>query len=184
VPPVEPPDGGSYLEVTVLESGDLDVDQWVRSSTPLTALRLSVPADPLVGDVVVASDLRVSADGAEADVPTSLGTSPTVITLADVHQVHLTYRLSGAVLRSPSQADRALARTVALDLDLNEEPRREPATISFRGATALTVICDGGGAQVRCGRQDDTGDWQVRAAPADAEDRVMALLELSAPAAG
>ena len=157
VPLVEPPDGGSYLEVTVLESGDLDVDQWVRSSTPLTALRLSVPADPLVGEVVVASDLRVSADGAEADVPTSLGTSPTVITLADVHQVHLTYRLSGAVLRSPSQADRALARTVALDLDLNGEPRREPATISFRGATALTVICDGGGAQVRCGRHDDTG---------------------------
>ena len=123
-----------------------------------------MPADPLLGDAVVASDLRVSADGAEADVPTSLGTSPAVITLADVHQVHLTYRLSGAVLRSPSRADRALARTVALDLDLNEEPRREPATISFRGATALTVICDGGGAQVRCGRRDDTGDWQVRAA--------------------
>ena len=73
VPPVDPPDGGSYLEVTILESGDLDVDQWVRSSAPLTSLRLSVPADPLVGDEVVASDLRVSADGAEADVPTSPG---------------------------------------------------------------------------------------------------------------
>ena len=57
MPPVEPPDGGSYLEVTVLESGDLDVDQWVRSSTPLTALRLSVPADPLVGDGVVKASL-------------------------------------------------------------------------------------------------------------------------------
>ena len=182
--PVDPPDGGSYLEVTVLESGDLEVDQWVRSSTPLTALSLSVPADPLLGDAVVASDLLVTADGAEADVPTSLGTSPAVITLADVHQVHLTYRLSGALLRSPSRADRALARTVALDLDLDEEPRREPATISFRGATALAVICDGGGGQVRCGRLDDTGDWQVRAAPAGAEDRVMALLELPAPATG
>ena len=146
VPPVDPPDGGSYLEVTILESGDLDVDQWVRSSAPLTSLRLSVPADPLVGDEVVASDLRVSADGAEADVPTSPGTAPVVIPLADVHQVRLTYRLSGAVLRSPSRADRALARAVALDLELNGEPRREPATISFRGATALTVICDGRGA--------------------------------------
>ena len=185
VPPVEPPDGGSYLEVTVLDSGDLDVDQWVRSSTPLTALRLSVPADPLVGDEVVASDLRVSADGTEADVPTSLGGAPVVIPLADVHQVHLTYRLSGAVLRSPSRADRALARTVALDLDLNGEPRREPATISFRGATALTVICDGSpGRQVRCGRRDDTGDWHVRAAAPGAEDRVMALLELPSPTAG
>ena len=138
VPPVDPPDGGSYLEVTVLDSGDLDVDQWVRSSTPLTALRLSVPADPLVDDRVVASNLRASADGTEADVPTSLGSAPAVITLADVHRVHLTYRLAGAVLRSPSRADRALARTVALDLDLNGEPRREPATISFRRATALT----------------------------------------------
>ena len=108
-----------YLEVTVLESGDLEVDQWVRSSTPLSALRLSVPADALLGDAIVASDLLVTADGAEADVPTSLGTSPADITLPDVHQVHLTYRLSGAVLRSPSRADRALARTVALDLDLN-----------------------------------------------------------------
>ena len=98
--------------------------------------------------------------------------------------MHLTYRLSGAVLRSPSRADRALARTVSLDLELNGEPRREPATISFRGATALTVICDGGGAQVRCGRRDDTGDWQVRAAAPGAEDRVMALLELPAPTAG
>ena len=61
VPPVDPPDGGSYLEVTVLESGDLEVDQWVRSSTPLTALRLSVPADPLLGDAVVASDLLATA---------------------------------------------------------------------------------------------------------------------------
>ena len=46
VPPVEPPDGGSYLEVTVLDSGDLEVDQWVRSSTPLTALRLVGPCRP------------------------------------------------------------------------------------------------------------------------------------------
>jgi hypothetical protein len=184
VPPVEPPDGGSYLEVTVLESGDLAVDQWVRSSAPLTSLGLSVPADPLVGDAVVASDLRVSADGAQTDVPTSLGISPAVITLADVHQVHLTYRLSGAVLGSPSRADRALARTVALDLDLNGEPRREPATISFRGATALMVICDRGGQQVRCSRREDTGDWQVPGAAPGTEGRVMALLELPSPTAG
>ena len=184
VPPVDPPDGGSYLEVTVLESSDLEIDQWVRSSTPLTTLGLSVPVDPLLGDAVVASDLRVSADGAEVDSPTSLGTSPALITLAGAHQVHLTDRLSGAVLRSPSRADRALARTVALDLDLNEEPRREPATISFRGATALTVICDGGGAQVRCGRRDDAGDWQVRAAGVGTDDRVMALLERPTPTAG
>ena len=186
VPLVEPPDGGSYLEVTVLDSGDLDVDQWVRSSTPLTALRLSVPADPLAGDGFVASNLRASADGKEADVPTSLGGAPVVIALADVHQVHLTYRLAGVLLRSTSRDDRALARTVALDLDLNGERRREPTTISFRGATALSVICDGsaGGAQVRCGRRDDAGTWQVRAAGPGAEERVMALLELPAPAAG
>jgi hypothetical protein len=184
VPPVEPPDGGSYLEVTVLDSGDLEVDQWVRSSAPLTALRLSVPADPLVGDAVVASDLRVSADGAEADVPTSPGAAPVVITLADVHQVHLTYRLSGAVLRSPSRADRALARTVSLDVDLNGEPGREPARIRFQDATALAVICDDGGGQVPCGRRDDTGDWRVRAADSGAEHRVTALLALPAPTAG
>ena len=183
-PPVDPPDGGSYLEVTILESGDLDVDQWVRSSAPLSSLRLSVPADSLVGDEVVAFDLRVSADGAEAAVPPSPGAVPVLIPLAEVHQVRLTYRLSGAVLRSPSRADRALARAVALDLELNGEPRREPATISFRGATALTVICDGGGAQVRCGRRDDTDDWHVRAAAPGAGDRVMALLELPSPTAG
>ena len=168
VPPVEPPDGGStsrspcwILATCMLTSGCAAV-------TPLTALRLSVPADPLVDDRVVASNLRVSADGKEADVPTSLGSAPAVITLADVHRVHLTYRLAGAVLRSPSRADRALARMVALDLDLNGEPRREPTTISFRGGTALSVICDGsaGGVDVRCGRRDDTGDWQVRAAAA------------------
>ncbi len=183
VPPVEPPDGGSYLEVTVLNSGDLHVDQWVRSVTPLTALRLSVPSDPLVDDRVVASNLRASADGKEADVPTGLGSAPAVITLADVHRVHLTYRLAGAVLRSPSRADRALARMVALDLDLNGELRREPTTISFRGGTALSVICDGsaGGVYVRCGRRDDTGDWQIRAAARGANDRIIALLELPTP---
>ena len=182
-PPVEPPDGGSYLEVTVLESGDLDVDQWVRSSTPLTALRLSVPDDPLVSGGVLAFNLRASADGEEAEVPTSLGNDPAVITLADVHHVHLTYRLAGALLRSPSRADRALARTVALDLDLNGEPRREPITISFRGATALAVICDGvaGGSHARCGRRDDVDDWQVRRADRGAQDRVMALLEMPGP---
>ena len=46
VPPVKPPDGGSYLEVTVLDSGDLDVDQWVRSSTPLTAFEAVGPCRP------------------------------------------------------------------------------------------------------------------------------------------
>jgi hypothetical protein len=183
VPPLEPPDGGSYLEVTVLDSGDLDVDQWVSSSTPLTALRLSVPTDPLLSDGVVASDLWASADGQAADVPTSVTSTPVVITLADVHQVHLTYRLSGALLLSPSRADRALARAVALDLELNAEPRREPATIRFRDATALTVICDGGASQVRCGQRDDTGDWQVQAA-SGAQDRVTALLELPSPSAG
>ena len=183
VPPVEPPDGGSYLEVTVLETGDLDVEQWVRSSTPLTALSLSVPADPLVGGGVVASDLRASADGEEMEVSTSLGNAPAVITLPDVHQVHLTYRLAGALLRSPSRADRALARTVALDLDLNGEPRREPMTISFRGATALAVTCDGaaGGVHAPCGRRDDADDWQVGGVDRGTQDRVMALLELLDP---
>ena len=186
VPPVDPPDGGSYLEVTLLESGDLDVHQWVRSSTPLAALTLSIPPDPLLGDKVVASHLRVSADGTQADAPTGLGTSPAVITLGAVHRVHLTYRLSGAVLRSPSRADRALARRVSLDIDLNGEPRREPATIRFQGATALTVACDDGSAgavRARCGQRDATGDWQVRSATGRA-DRMMVLFELPAASGG
>ena len=184
VPPLEPPDGGSYLEVTVLDSGDLDVDQWVRSSTPLTALACRSLRTRSSATRSSPPTSGLSADGQEADVPTSLSNTPVVITLAGVNQVHLTYRLSGALLLSPSRADRALARAVALDLELNGVQGREPATIRFRDATALTVICDDGGSQLRCGRLDDNGDWQVQAADSGAQDRVTALLELPSPSAG
>jgi hypothetical protein len=115
-----------------------------------------------------------------------VGASPAVITLAAVHGVHLTYRLSGAVLRSPSRADRALARRVSVDIDLNGEPRREPTTIAFRGATALTVACgdeSAGGVRAGCGQRDASGAWQVPAADGGT-DRVVVLFELPAPSGG
>lgn len=68
------PPNGSFTRTRVLASGDLRVDQWIRSQVPLSSLTLAVPRvaglDP---GSVSADDVTVVAGGGRVKGATSVG---------------------------------------------------------------------------------------------------------------
>jgi hypothetical protein len=168
-----------YAEVTVLASGDLEVQQWLRSRTFLDGVSLQAPSDPLLTEEVRASGLRVSADGVPVDGPSEVASSPVTFAFAWSQVVHLTYRLSGVLVRSASQPDQALARVTSLDLDYGQGG--EPMVISLRGAGVLSLLCTEEIADEPpqpCGRRV-AGGWEVSNEDPGGSYRVMAQVDLS-----
>jgi hypothetical protein len=167
----------AHTEITVLTSGDFAVRQSIQSRSPLFGLSLAPPSSPFLGDGMRATDLQVVADGTLVDGPSSLDSSPAAFSFPGTHTVDLTYRLSGVLVRSSSNPDRALARMISLDISF--EPRPGP-TFSFDGATVLNLFCVddvGDEPPLPCGQRSKDG-WQVQGANPQANYRVMALMDL------
>ena len=178
--PGELPTRGAYTRIETLTSGELEVDQWIRSLTLLDEVRVRTPSDPVLGRGISVSDLRVWADGQEVANPPVVGASPTSVSLPGSRTVHLTYRLSGVLVRSASQSEQGLVRVTSLDVSYGQRPG--PAVFDFAGGQVLGLACletPGDASPQPCG--DRVGNaWRLRVNEAAAEDSVvMARVDLS-----
>jgi hypothetical protein len=127
--PVPLPADGEHTVVRVHDSGDLEVEQWVRRPTGITHLALAMP------EGVQVTDLSMSRGSRQVGVPSDLA-KPTEVSLLPGTTLYLHYWLSGALERSGS---RALARATSLNL-IDDAPAGVQ-TIDFVGATVLSLAC-------------------------------------------
>ncbi len=173
-PPRPVPPDTSYVETRVLSSGDLRVTHWIDSRTPVSVVRLGLPAVAglprlTISKVVVVGDrtraLRSSAKTREYYV-------------TGARHLYVSYTLKGAVTRAPRPAGRALA--VITNLEVGGLPRLTETTHSVVGAHVLNLACSAARREALpapCGAAVSDG-WRTTLDGAAAGDRVMAQLDL------
>ena len=162
------PDGAHVL-VRVLDSGDLEVEQWVRRNSGTDRLELTPPEGVRVHDLTVVAGSR------RLEAPKSLA-GPTEIATRAGGRLYLHYRLSGAL--ELSDDDRALARATLVTF--GEEPASQ--TIDFVGATVLSLACTplvGDALPVPCGADGGMTGWRVVRPAGLGDVQVMAQLDLA-----
>ncbi len=169
-PPVALPADGEHTLIRIHDSGDLEVEQWVRPPQGITHLAMAAP------DGVQVSDLSVARGSHQVDVPSAL-LAPTEVSFSPGTTLYLHYWLSGALERTGT---RALARVTSVTL-MDDAPVGSH-TIDFVGATVLSLACtptSGGGIPVPCGAEAGAMGWRV-VAPAElgADVQVMAQIDI------
>jgi hypothetical protein len=178
-PPVTLRGNREYVRSRVLPSGDLLVDHWLHSSALIQRLTLSLPELPGPGGKQVqARHVTVYTDGQDVQAPTRLRRGMYVDLHTVAWSIHVSYRLSGVVVRSTPAHGRALARATTLTLGYG--PDRGPRTISVTGRSVLSLACSAPTADATpspCGRRSGHV-WAVRLVQADRGDRVLARLAL------
>ncbi|MGI9156581.1 MAG: hypothetical protein ACR2FG_08090 [Marmoricola sp.] len=177
------PADGSYIRTRVLASGDLHVDQWIRSGSALSSITLSVPRVPgLAAGAMQTSHISVTGSRGPGQGPSSVGAAAQTYRLDGTGAVHLSYDVSGAVERSSSVQGRALARVTGLDVRYASQ--RGPSTASVQGAKVLVLACSPPRADAvprPCGAPGPAASpdaWTVQLDGAHRNDRVMAQLDL------
>ena len=169
-PPVALPADGEHTLIRVHDSGDLEVEQWIRPPQGITHLALAAP------DGVQVSDLSVARGSRQVEVPSAL-LVPTEVSFSPGTTLYLHYWLSGALERTGT---RALARATSVTL-MDDAPAGSQ-TIDFVGATVLSLACtatSGGDVPVPCGAEAGAKGWQV-VSPVElgADVQVMAQIDI------
>ncbi len=168
----------TYTRLTVTSSGDLRVEQWIRSTTAVSSLTVATPQGPLLAPGAVrATDLQVVADGAVVGGPGEVVDDSATYSFTSAQLIRLSYLLSGVLELSSTATGRALARVTSLDLSY--EPGSLRSVISFRGAHLLSLACDADGDDdppIPCGVRGEDG-WAVDV-PDPQSYQVMAQLDL------
>lgn len=178
-PPAQLPRAGSYVDSRILANGDIRIEQWVRTRTPIWELELVVPHDSGPGGAPRATDVDVVNELGEESVGATAGTSVAYRLNFPSLIVRVRYTLVGAVVRSPSAPGRALARFTSADLVYT--PKDDgPKMVRIRGPAVLNVACrppshDAGPRP--CGSPAGTS-WQVVLNGADRGDQVSAQVNL------
>jgi hypothetical protein len=170
---------GEYIRTRVMRSGDLDVDHWIHSTTPITVLTLAAPRVRVHGSRHVhATHVVVRVPGRIVEGPAAVTTGPATYQLLGAHRVRISYLLSGALDRSRSDPRRALARVTALDVGIG--PHRGATALRVLGARVLGMACKPvrpRSAARPCG-VDLNGAWHVDLSGVRRDERVLAQLEL------
>ncbi|KQT94369.1 hypothetical protein ASG49_05675 [Marmoricola sp. Leaf446] len=177
--PVAVAPDSEYVRSRVRAEGDIRVDHWIASTRPVSRLRLSVPTVPGTGsDPVTAREVRVETPSGDRPGPGVVRGSSAAYSLDGAEEVHVSYVLTGAVMRSDDDPDRALARLTSLDLDVSRG--RVPRTVTVLGGRLLSAACaaDAAATPRPCG-QAEGRTWRVRLEPAERDDLVQAQLDLS-----
>jgi hypothetical protein len=183
-PPADAPAEGMYVVSNVTEDGQVDVQTWVRSPSPLDELELTTTDPDLLPGSVESLDLVVRAlDGTMLAHRDSVGTNHQRIRLrAPATDLYFSYTIDGAMDdASETVAGRALARVLAMDVDYAGAGGVVRRLVSAPG-TVLNVAClrpteDFDAAPRPCGRATGDGDWVVDLRGPDRGDRLLAQLE-------
>jgi hypothetical protein len=167
--PVALPPAGTHLLVRVLDSGDLEVEQWVRRDGGSELVELAPPEGVRVRDLTLVAGSR------RLEAPKLLA-GPTEIAAPSGARLYLRYRLSGAL--ELGDDDRALAR--ATSVTFGEQPASQ--TVDFVGATVLSLACTpliGDALPVPCGADAGVKGWRVVRPAGVGAVQVMAQLDLT-----
>ena len=117
-PPDALPAAGAYVHTRVLESGVLDVDQWVRTRAQIRTVTLRADPIPGPGGPPVATFVKVAADGKAVEGPGAVGIEPRVVDLGGRSRlVHVSYLLTGVVVREEPATGDPVAVMTSLDVD-------------------------------------------------------------------
>jgi hypothetical protein len=177
-PPSQLPASGSYVRTRVLESGVLDVDQWVRTRVPVREVTLQ--ADPIIGPggPPVATFVRIAADGRGVEGPVAVGIEPQTVRLGQgARLVHVSYLLTGVVVHEETGASVAAMTSLGLDHTAPPGTLRE----SVSGERVRRLLCRPRSAPVAearpCGRRHG-GDWRVWVPGGRHDTQVEARLDL------
>ena len=133
----------AVVRARITASGDVKVQQWIRSASALFGIGLSPP--PAAGAAAGPSpfkvrDVQVFANGDAAPGPERLKKEQAYYPFAaGTTDVFVSYHLVGAVERSGSVPGRALARVTALDVDVS--PPLVATTYSVSGGDVLALAC-------------------------------------------
>lgn len=169
------PPGTSQVETTVRPDGTVVVRHRLRSREPLRSLSLALPPLEVAG-TMLASDVRVVADGEPVAGPALVGPRGADFDLGSATDLRVTYRLSGVVLASGSAPGRALALTTSLSVSTDPAPDAEVRVVRAPGVLSLACAAPGDRPPVPCGTSQGVGEWRVDLAGARLEDRVVAQL--------
>jgi hypothetical protein len=176
--PAELPRVGSFTDSRILPNGDIRVDQWVRTRTPMRGIELVVPSGDGLGAAVRATDVTVAGE-LIAVSPNLVGGSTAVYRFAVPSQiVRLSYTLVGSVVRSPSASGRALAPLTAADLAYL--PEDGPRLVRIRAPEVLNVACRARSPEADpkpCGSPAGES-WQVTLQGTHRDDEVSAQVNL------
>jgi hypothetical protein len=189
--PVRLAAGTAYVETKVLSSGDLVVTHWIHSRKDLHQMTLAVPElAGLPSSDVEVSHLRVAGDGVELAAgkaglrPRGKSDALARVVLPGVHDLYVTYQLSGVMQQDSTVATRGLARLTALTVDTDAQIKRTTAAVT--GARVLALACSAATPQaipVPCGTAQggsaEDGTWSVQLDHGDVHDRVMAQFDMS-----
>jgi len=187
--PAELPRAGSYADSRILANGDIRVDHWVRTRTPMREIELVVPRGDGPGGAPRATDVRVAIqliEGSIGSVYAEHEYGSTVVGRSAVYPltypsriVRLRYTLVGAVVRSPSAPGRALARFTSVGLVYM--PADGPRMVRIRAPEVLNVACRAPSPEAvprPCGSPAGKS-WQVRLQGADRDEEVSAQVNLA-----
>jgi len=179
-PPEAIPVNSEYVQSQILPSGDLRVEHWIRSTRGIYELTLSLPPTTPRNDQaeVKARALRVEDDGQTHVGPPDVGAREDSYFFPRASTLHVSYILSGVVVRSSSVAGRALLQVTSVDLGITGNSL--PKTLVVTGGDVLAAACttpDRNTAPRPCGNPDKNG-WRVRLSASARDDRVMAQLDL------
>jgi hypothetical protein len=178
-PPAAAPTVGSYVETRVTKNGVVHVRQWVRSATPLSAVRLEVPAVRGQALLPTATHVVVVGDQEILNPPDTVGlTGRRLFFDARPRQVYLTYTLQGAVERSPSVPGRALVRAAALQVVYS--PLDGPSRVTLVAKKVLSMACQSSPLEAPrpCGAPGK-GGWSVLLRGDARSDSVVAQVDLT-----
>lgn len=180
-PPVRLAGDRAVVHSRVLSSLELRVTHWIHTTPWIFTARLRLPdvaglspGSLSVRHLVVASNgVRLAAGNGLKDARTM------TIPLPPTHSLYVSYVLSGAVQQDRGSAGRALARLTSLEL--TTDALKIPTTHAITGAQVLALACShptAGSVPQPCGVERN-GRWSVALDRNDAQERVMAQMDLS-----
>jgi hypothetical protein len=180
-PPAQLPLAGSYVDSRILANGDIRIEHWVRTRTPILEIELVVPHGDGPGGAPRVTDVDVVNELGEQSAGSTVGTSVAYQLNFPSRIVRVRYTLVGAVVRSPSAPGRALARFTSANLVFTPQ-EHGPEVNRIRAPEVLNLACraPSQGARPRpCGLQSGTS-WQVELRGAERSDQVSAQVDLQA----
>jgi hypothetical protein len=189
VPPVpdDAPAEGLYVRSDVTEDGEVVVQTWLRTATPISELRLTTTDPDLLPGSVESLDLRVrTLEGGALARRDSVGTNPQRIKLrTPVTELYFTYTVDGGLDDASQTVEgRRLARVLAMDVDYDGAGAAGTTVrrLVTGPGTVINVAClrpseDFDAVPRPCGQSTPDGDWLVDLAGKDGGDRLLAQLE-------
>jgi hypothetical protein len=182
--PADVPAEGMYVVSDVTADGDVHVQTWLRSATPITQLDVTTTDPDLLPGSVESLDLIVrTMDGTLVAHRDTVGTNPQHIRLREpATDLWFSYTVDGGMDDASSTVQgRSLARVLAMDVDYDGAGGVVRRLVTTPG-TVLNVAClrpseDFDASPRPCGRPTDDGDWLVDLRGPDRQDRLLAQLE-------